>query len=315
MTAIALFRKSVSAAGLALGTGALRYVELEGSPGDLTVSVSSERPIDGMAIEQEMIADAHSLEAHLLGMKESLGGRWADPVVIGMPPRDVLLRVVEMPSMDASDAREALKWDFDKYFPFPYADATFDLGPINTLGEGARESARYVVAASRLHVVNSLLDIARRAGIKVAAVEPAKVALYRCAGGRNRGPAEGSMVVSVGRSSSQIVVGYGGDGVLYRTLLVGGETLPGPGAPFAPVAREVSSTFTYLGSQFREMRVDEIILAGDFADRGELKEAIEAVTAVPVTVSDPWKEWGIVGAPEERAGWEAALGLALRSLS
>jgi len=32
-------------------------------------------------------------------------------------------------------------------------------------------------------------------------------------------------------------------------------------------------------------------------------------------VSDPWKEWGIVGAPEERAGWEAALGLALRSLS
>jgi len=222
---------------------------------------------------------------------------------------------VEMPSMDASDAREALKWDFDKYFPFPYADATFDLGPINTLGEGARESARYVVAASRLHVVNSLLDIARRAGIKVAAVEPANVALYRCAGGSNRGPAEGSMVVSVGRSSSQIVVGYGGDGVLYRTLLVGGETLPGPGAPFAPVAREVSSTFTYLGSQFREMRVDEIILAGDFADRGELKEAIEAVTAVPVTVSDPWKEWGIVGAPEERAGWEAALGLALRSLS
>ena len=67
MTAIALFRKSVSAAGLALGAGSLRYVELEGSPGDLAVSVSSERPIDGMAIEQEMIADAHSLEAHLLG--------------------------------------------------------------------------------------------------------------------------------------------------------------------------------------------------------------------------------------------------------
>jgi len=264
---------------------------------------------------QSVSGNLGSLEAHLLGMRESLGGRWADPVVIGMPPRDVLLRVVEMPSMDASDAREALKWDFDKYFPFPYADATFDLGPINTPGEGARESARYVVAASRLHVVNSLLDIARRAGIKVAAVEPANVALYRCAGGSGRGPAEGSMVVSVGRSSSQIVVGYGGDGVLYRTLLVGGETLPGTGAPFAPVAREVSSTFTYLGSQFREMRVDEIILAGDFADRGELKEAIEAVTAVPVAVSDPWKEWGIVGAPEERAGWEAALGLALRSLS
>ncbi|NLO56370.1 MAG: pilus assembly protein PilM, partial [Thermovirga sp.] len=305
---------SVSTAGLSLGTGSIRYIELEGSPGDLAVSVSSERRIEGVAIEQEMIADAHSLEAHLLGMKESLGGRWADPVVIGMPSRDVLLRIVEMPAMDTADAREALKWDFDKYFPFPYSDATYDLGPISTTGEGARDSARYVVAASRLHVVNSLLDTARRAGIRVAAVEPANVALYRCARGSGLRAAEGSMVVSVGKNSSQIVVGFGGDGVLYRTLLVGGEPPPGPGAPFAAVAREVSSTFTYLGSQFREMKVDEIILAGDFAARQELKEAIEAVTAVPVTVSDPWKEWGIVGAPEERAGWEAALGLALRSL-
>jgi len=152
---MALFRKSVSTAGLSLGTGSLRYIELGGSPGDLAVSISSRLPIEGTAIEQEMIADVHSLEAHLLRMKESLGGRWADAVVIGMPSRDVLLRIVEMPAMDESDAREALKWDFDKYFPFPYFDATYDLGLINAPGEGAPDSARYVVAASRLHVVNS----------------------------------------------------------------------------------------------------------------------------------------------------------------
>lgn len=81
------------------------------------------------------------------------------------------------------------------------------------------------------------------------------------------------------------------------------------------MAREVSSTFTYLGSQFREMRVDEIVVAGDYTEQEDLKTSIEAVTAVPVLVSDPWKEWGIVGAPEERTGWEAAVGLAVRSLT
>ena len=277
--------------------------------------MSSERSIEGMAIEQEMIADAHSLESHLLGMKEALGGKWADRVVIGMPSRDVLLRIVEMPPMETSDAREALKWDFDKYFPFPYSDATFDLGPVSSPVEGEKESIRYIVAAARLHVVNSLLDIARRVGIKTEAVEPVNVALYRCVKGSGLRPAEGTMVVSVGKNSSQIVVGYGDDGVLYRTLLVGGGSPPGPGGPFAPVAREVSSTFTYLGSQFREMRVDEIVVAGDYAEKEELRTSIEAVTAVPVMVSDPWKEWGIVGAPEERAGWESAIGLAVRSLT
>jgi len=307
--------KGSSTAGLSLGMGSIRYIELEGTRGSLTVSVSSERSIEGMAIEQEMIADAHSLESHLLAMKEGLGGKWADSVVVGMPSRDVLLRIVEMPPMETSDARDALKWDFDKYFPFPYSDATFDLGPIAAPGEGESESIRYIVAAARLHVVNSLLDTARRAGIRVAAVEPVNVALYRCAKGSGFRPAEGTMVVSVGKNSSQIVVGYGDDGVLYRTLLVGGESPPGPGGPFAPVAREVSSTFTYLGSQFREMRVDEIVVAGDYTEQEDLKTSIEAVTAVPVLLSDPWKEWGIVGAPEERTGWEAAVGLAVRSLT
>lgn len=262
-----------------------------------------------------MIADTHSLESHLLGMKEALGGKWADGVVIGMPSRDVLLRVVEMPAMEIDDAREALKWDFDKYFPFPYSDATFDLGPVSAPGEGDRESIRYIVAAARLHVVNSLLDIARRVGIKTEAVEPVNVALYRCAKGAETRPAEGTMVVSVGPGSSQIVVGYDDNGILYRTLLVGGETPAGPGGPFAPVAREVSSTFTYLGSQFREMRVDEIVICGDYATAKSLRDAIESVTSVPVLVSDPWNDWGIYGAPDERAGWEASIGLAVRSLT
>ncbi len=305
----------MSAAGLSLATGSIRYIEIEGSRGNLSVTRSSESKIEGLAIEQEMIADAHSLESHLLGIKEALGGKWADAVVIGMPSRDVLLRVVEMPAMELEDAREALKWDFDKYFPFPYSDATFDLGPVSAPWGSDKESVRYIVAAARLHVVNSLLDIARRVGIRVEAVEPVNLALYRCANGSGARTTEGTMVVSVGPGSSQIVVGYADNGILYRTLLVGGDTPPGPGGPFAPVAREVSSTFTYLGSQFREVRVDEIVICGDYAVDKGLREAIESVTSVPVMVSDPWAEWGIFGAPEERAGWEAPIGLAVRSLT
>jgi type IV pilus assembly protein PilM len=188
-----------------------------------------------MAIEQEMIADAHSLESHLLGMKEALGGKWADRVVIGMPSRDVLLRIVEMPPMETSDAREALKWDFDKYFPFPYSDATFDLGPVSSPVEGEKESIRYIVAAARLHVVNSLLDIARRVGIKTEAVEPVNVALYRCVKGSGLRPAEGTMVVSVGKNSSQIVWATATTACSTAPSLWGAARRPGLEGPSPPL--------------------------------------------------------------------------------
>lgn len=261
-----------------------------------------------------MISDTQSLESHLLGIKESLGGNWASSVVIGMPSRDVLLRIVEMPPMALDDAREALKWDFDKYFPFPYAEATFDMGVVATPGDADRENQKYIVAASRLHVVHSLLDVARKVGISTEAIEPVNVALFRCARGLIPRPAVSSMVVSVGRNSSQIVVGFEDNGILYRTLLVGGEASSGSGDAFASVAREVSSTFTYLGSQFREMKVEEVILGGDYSAESSLKDAIESVAAVPVLISDPWGTWGIRGAPEKKAGWESSIGLAVRNL-
>lgn len=289
-------------------------MEIEGKTGDLSLARSAEARFEGIAIEQEMIADTQSLESQLLVIKDTLGGNWSRSVVMGIPSRDVLLRIVEMPPMEIEDAREALKWDFDKYFPFPYAEATFDLGLISTPGDGERDNQKYIVAAARLHVVQSLLDIARKVGIRAEAVEPVNVALFRCARGMIPRPAEGSMVVSVGRNSSQIVVGYRDNGILYRTLLVGGETASGSGESFAAVAREVSSTFTYLGSQFREMKVEEIMLGGDYAADQSLKDAIESVASFPVTISDPWSTWGIRGAPEHSAGWESSIGLAVRSL-
>lgn len=122
------------------------------------------------------------------------------------------------------------------------------------------------------------------------------------------------MVVSVGRNSSQIVVGFEDNGILYRTLLVGGEASSESGGSFAAIAREVSSTFTYLGTQFREMNVEEIILGGDYAGAQALKDSVESVASVPVIISDPWSLWEIHGAPEQRSGWESAIGLAVRDL-
>lgn len=312
-----LFGKKHTLAGLSLGTGSLRYIELDGKPGGFTVSRSAQLPLEDAAVNQEMIADTQVLQSRLMQMKENLGGDWSSSVAMGVPSRDVLMRIVEMPVIDVDEAREALKWDFEKYFPFGYGEAAFDIAPVDTPGEGEIPveggNIKYLVAAARLQVVETLLETAKGAGINVEAVEPVNVPLYRCTRGVIERLASGSMVVSVGKASSQIIVGYGDNGILYRTLLVGGEAAMGLGEAFAAVSREVSSTFTYLGSQFREMKVEEIVLCGDFCEEPLLKESIESGSTVPLYVCDPWKTWGILGSPEQKTGWEAAVGLAVRS--
>lgn len=311
---LGILGKRISAAGLSLASGSIKYVEIEGKVGDFSLVRSAEVSSESKAVDQEMVVDMHSLESNLLGIKESLGGTWCSSVIIGMPSRDVLLRIVEMPSMGVEDACEALKWDFDKYFPFSYSEATFDMGLISTPGDMDSDNQKYIVAAARLHVVQSLLESARKVGISVDAVEPVNVALFRCIRGMFPRTSEGSMVVSVGPKSSQIVVGFEDNGILYRTLLVGGDSSSESGNSFAAVAREISSTFTYLGSQFRDMKVTEVILGGEFSSDPSLKDAIESVAAVPVLVSDPWNTWGIKGAPEKSTGWESSIGLAVRNL-
>ncbi|MGC9372811.1 MAG: type IV pilus biogenesis protein PilM [Thermovirgaceae bacterium] len=312
---MALFGKGNKMAGLALSAGSLRYIELEGRAGDLSVARSGEVPIEGSAIDQEMISDTRSLEDHLMTLKSFIGGNWAQGVVLGMPSREVLMRIVEMPAMEKEDAREALKWDFEKYFPFPYGEAVFDLSVVDTPGEPDLTTSRFLVAAARLRAVENLLEMAKRVGLRIDAIEPLNVPLYRCVKGPGEsGPLTGTMVVYVGKTSSQIIVGFGDNGILYRTLLVGGEGQQAKEEPYAAVTREVSSTFTYLGSQFRELRVDEVILCGDYAGDRDLTESVAGVSAAPVLVSDPWGAWGIKGAPDDRTGWEPTVGLAVRDL-
>ena len=313
-----LFGKKGLAAGLSLASGHVRYVELERAGGDLAVARSGEVELGPGIIDGEMIVDVQALEGKLEELKSYIGGQWGNPVTLGLPSRDVLLRIVEMPSMELEEAREALKWDFEKYFPFPYADAVFDLSQVDLPGELDVTNSRFLVAAARLRVVEGLLETVKKVGIKVNAIEPAGVPLYRSFKGTSvTDMMTGTMVVCVGALSSHIVVGFGDNGIIYRTLLFGGRPKTGlePKSSFMAIAREVSSTFTYLASQFRDMRVDEVILCGDYGMENSLREELQKATETAVIVSDPWEIWKVRGAPAKKQGWEIALGLAVRDLS
>ncbi|HOA77799.1 MAG TPA: pilus assembly protein PilM [Thermosynergistes sp.] len=304
---MSLFKRSRARAGLAIDSDGLRYVEVsKRAQGARCVFVPSSAPL----VRQEMLADASGLSKALEALKEKLSS-FRLPLFLGVPPRDVMMRVVQLPIMDIEDARSALVYEFDKYFPFAVSDATYDVAPVD-VPESASGQMNILVAASRRNVIDNLTKAAVGAGVDLAALEPANLAAFRAVCGPNPSPKGGLLALILGREGTQLVAAYKDNGLLFRTLLAGLESLSSEELVSA-LAREVTTTMAYVRSTLKGLEAEVLIISGGGR---EVAGALEEVLGLPVCLVDVWEMWGFE-APRDASkdGWEAAIGLAVRDLS
>ena len=312
-----LFRKKKNYAGLALQTDALRFVELEGTSSSLKVKRSASFSAAG-AIRRDSLADLKALQDGLKSLLYNAGGSAGGPVVLGVPSRDVMIRLVDLPEMPMNDAREALRWDFEKYFPFPYADAAVDVSSVDLPPAAAQQSGQMsiLVVTCKMKPIETLLRICQEVGIEVAAIEPVNVALFRALAGPV--PAMQGNFVSVfpDREVTNIVLGFKDNGILYRTAQVDiPESLQeNPEEALLPLVREVTNTVMFARNQYRETACGTIAVSGWTHDFEILRSALSSAAGIPAVAVDPWEAWGISGKPENAPVWGGALGLALRDV-
>ena len=313
MSAAALF-KSQNMAALALHEDYLRYVELDGTLSSLKIRRKVQVASGGVAIRKDSLSDVGALIPAIENLAGNLGGRFKSPVTLGIPSRDVLIRVMELPKMEIDDAREALKWDFEKFFPFAFSDAAVDLSMVENPGNADPSKMSVLVAACRLRTMESLMRVAENSGLPLAAIEPLNVAMFRSALGPVSAYGDGYLAVFAEKDITQIVLGYKDNGLVYRTSLLEIPVAEDGNRDFSPLVREIGSTLTFVKNQYRELTVETLLLGGSCGKDQRLQEALESTTglkALSMNVSD---SWGLTEPEEGSAGWEAAIGLAVREL-
>jgi len=244
----------------------------------------------------------------------SIGG-FKVPVALSIPSRDILIRVIELPELEMDDAREALQWDFEKYFPYAFSDAAVDISRVENPLKGEPGMMSVLVAACRLRTVESVMRLAATAGMPLATIEPENVAMFRAALGPTLSFPGGYLAVFAENGVSQLILGYKDNGVLYRTSLVDVGTADEEQKDFSALVREIGNTLTFARNQYRELQLEHIMLGGAFAGDAGLKGVIEETTGLKVLVADPWSPWGIPVPSDDALGWETAVGLAVRELS
>ncbi|MBR0034068.1 MAG: pilus assembly protein PilM, partial [Synergistaceae bacterium] len=112
------FRKSTvqgNSAGLAIHNDCLRFVELD----EEGTQVRQETvPLLEGCIQNSTIKNFDMLEEAFAQIYK-LVGRLREPVTIGLPNGETIIRMINLPNMSIDDVRGTIDLNFDEYFPYP----------------------------------------------------------------------------------------------------------------------------------------------------------------------------------------------------
>jgi len=305
--ALSIFKRSKSFAGMAIQPEGLHYVEISGALGDLSCRFAFVE-VSPPAIRQDALADMTGLLPAMATLSEEIGG-FRVPVSLGVPSLDCLTRTIEFPPMELEEARAAMGFEFERHFPFPASEAIYDLALVELPGTEGRSA--FLVAASGRKSVETFINLASEAGLPLQALEPANLAAFRAVSGPT-GSKGGFMVLIFGEETTQLVVAYKDNGVLFRTLLFSLRSFHLSELASA-LSREITSTLVYVRKIFKELSVDVLVVCG--AEKDVATAVQEEVSLPVVLLTDTWEVWGIKPPKGlNRDGWETAIGLAVRDL-
>ena len=227
-------------AGLAIHQDCLRFIELD-PEGNIIRRETV--PLQEGCIQNGIIQDFAQLEAAFAQIHNAVG-RMREPVVIGIPSGETIIRPLNLPDMSIDDVRGTLDLNFDEYFPYPRSDAVFDTLRVMTPDdENDHDEITVIAAAAKREMIEKLLDLARKTGLPAGAVEPLSFAALRAIPEANEG-------MSIFATPTNIITVYNGNGISFRSA----NNLQG--------AQDILNTMQFIETTYRGVRVQRLILAG-----------------------------------------------------
>lgn len=171
-------RPRIEAVGLEIGTSAVKVVELrQGKPPSLAALATRTMP-PGL-IQDDQIQDEPGLAAEIKALFDDAGIRKRH-VVTAVPNRQAITRNIMVPKMTLQELEEAIKWEAERYIPFPIDEVELDfyvLDHPDDVPEGGQ--LEVVIAAARLDLLTRQVETLRLAGLEPVVIDIKPFALLR----------------------------------------------------------------------------------------------------------------------------------------
>jgi type IV pilus assembly protein PilM len=226
-----------NAIGVEIGTSAIKVVALKaGSPPVLLHAVAAPTPIgsmrDGLVVEPQAVAAElkNLLAQHRITTRQA---------VTAVPNQSAVTRNIMVPRMERKDLQEAIRWEAERYIPYPIDEVSLDFDllddPANIPEDGQME---VVIAAAPTEAVARQVEVLQLAGLEPVIVDLKSFATLRALRGNLLGEhltkstltgsnytelGEVALVMEIGASSSVISLVRGDRVLMVRNIGVAAD--------------------------------------------------------------------------------------------
>ena len=226
-----------NAIGVEIGTSAIKVVVLKaGSPPILQHAVTTPTPIgsmrDGLVVEPQAVATElkNLLAQHRITTRQA---------VTAVPNQSAVTRNIMVPRMERKELQEAIKWEAERYIPYPIDEVALDFDllddPANIPEDGQME---VVIAAAPSEAVARVIEVLQLAGLEPVVIDLKSFAVLRALRGNLLGEhltkstltgtnyteaGEVALVLEIGASSSVISLVRGERVLMARNIGVAAD--------------------------------------------------------------------------------------------
>jgi len=227
--------------GLDIGTAGIRLVQLRnGNP--KTLVKYAYLPIDPNIASSDSKADQQKL-ADAVSQLVAQAHVTTRNVAVGIPSGRVFTTVADVDRLPNNELEQAIRFQADALIPTPLAESKIDWA---VLGDSPTDQAKQEILLSSVPnaFIEARLDLLENLGLNVIAFEPDNLALARALM-----PAEptaaGQLVLDVGGRSTDIVVSFGGNPHLTRSIPTGVEAIIRAAAQNLNIDQKQAEQFVY----------------------------------------------------------------------
>lgn len=200
--------------GVDIGSHSVKIVRLEAGKDNFKVL--------GFGIEK--VADKNYRDALSRAMVKA-GVSSDQSAVLSVSGQGVVSRYIELPLMNKSELESSMKFEIEKYVPFPLGEVSVDYAVVNEM----REKAKMVVliVAAKNELVARKCNIAKEVNLNLRGMDLDCLALANFASEIAGVGGEGNCygIINIGKTVSNIDIMAGGIPYLSRDIFIGGDEM------------------------------------------------------------------------------------------
>lgn len=173
-----IVRPRIDAFGLEVGTSAVKAVELRPGPYPALVAMAS-RPMPPGLIQEDQVVDPEGLAQEIRAVMNEAGIKKRF-VVTAISNRLAITRNISLPKMSKSELGEAIKWEAERYIPFPIDEVTLDYYSFDNpddIEDGGQ--LEVVIAAARLDMLHQQMQYLEMAELEPLVIDVKSFSLLR----------------------------------------------------------------------------------------------------------------------------------------